>query len=173
MLILASKLKDVPILSLTGGNQIAQVVGPIVDYKNLEVPALWCSSQSSKDRTLNTNDIREFNPGVVLVNSEDNLSEPDEVVRLAPLIQDNLNLVGMTVRTESGTKLGRVTDFTINTQDSLVHKLYVRQPLLKSMVNANVIIDRSQIVDVSPRQITVRDATVMEPLAAGAPVIPE
>lgn len=173
MFILGSKLKNIPVMSLATGSQAAMVTKPILDWRTLELPALWCQLQIPNDRTLGTSDIREMNPGIILINSEESLSEPGEVVRLSPILDEKWDLIGSPVKTESGSKLGKVIDYTINLTNFTVQKLYVKPSLVKSIVTESLIIDRTQIVDVTPSLIIVRDAYVTEPLASPAPVLPE
>jgi len=85
-------------------------------------------------------------------------------VRLKALKSDNFTLIRKTVVSDMGRKLGSVEDFTINIETNKVQKLYVKQSIMRSFFGSSLIIDRTQIVDVTPKQIVVREAT----LKAGA-----
>ncbi|HSX14510.1 MAG TPA: PRC-barrel domain-containing protein [Candidatus Saccharimonadales bacterium] len=166
MFVVGSSISKLPIMALDSGTEVANVSRPVIDSKNLEVPALICFDQHRHELTLATRDIRQVNPHVILINSIDDLSEPDEVVRLKSLLEDNFSLIGLSVRTETGTKIGKVADYIINIKTFMIQKLYVKQSILKNMMSSNLSIDRRQIVDVTKKTIVVRDASISESLAA-------
>lgn len=171
--LLGSKLAGLPIVTLASGNKIAIIKTPIIDPANLEVTALLCITMAKHQQTLACRDIREVSPQMLLVNSEDDFTDLGEVVRLEPLLTKPYHLVGATVRTEAGTKLGKVSDYTVNSQGWVVQKIFVRQSQLKGLFNGNLAIDRAQIIDVTPHHITVRDTTVTEPVAGMQPATPK
>lgn len=173
MFVLGSKFHDIPVVAMTGATKIAVVTGPIINWQTFEIPALLCSNGRRHSLTLGVNDIREMNLQLMLINSEDDLVESSEVVRLEPLVKDHFKLIGLNVKNESGTRLGRVNDYAINLTNFTIQKIYVRQPIWKNFMNESLTIDRSQIVDVTLKQITVRDATIEEAMPSGQVVTPE
>jgi uncharacterized protein YrrD len=172
LLILGAKLNGLTVVTLSSGSRVATLEKPVIDRKSLEVPAFKCHA-GGQELALSTRDIRQFNPSIILINSEDDLVETTEIVRLQPLIQENFPLIGVTVKTESGTKLGNVNDFVLDTSSFMVQKLHIKRPIFKSLLLEGLTIDRNQIVDISPKLITVHDATIKEPLGIVQPVVPE
>lgn len=118
-------------------------------------------------------DLRRLSPDAAVVDSSDELGDPDEIVRLAPLLSRPINLPGIEVLNESNLQLGKVHEYTINLEQMLVQKLYVRPPLLKRFLIDSMVIDRSQIIEITPKQITVRDASVKQPSMSTQPITPD
>jgi uncharacterized protein YrrD len=168
MFLLGSKLAGLQVVALANGDRMAEVIKPVIDPSSLELVALICSTNHKQQKTLGCRDIREASAQLLLINSDDDLAEIGEVVRLEPMLKKPYQLTGSLVRTEGGTKLGKVADYAVGTQGWMVQKLYVRRPLLKSVLGSNLVIDRAQITDVSPSVITVREATIAEPVTAAA-----
>lgn len=169
MYALASKLIGLPILSLQNAESITQVRSLIMEIKNLEVVALACDPRPrlGKRPVLLMRDVRQVAIDCLLVNTEDDLVEADEVVRLEPLLKRNFDPHGLNVVTELKRRVGRVEDYTINLETYHLQKLYVRQSILRSWMGSSLIIDRSQIIEVSEREIIVRDATIASRTTSG------
>lgn len=160
MYLLASQLKELPIISLQSGEPVAWTRQPILDAATLEMVAFHCHTvQATSPLILMTRDIRQLASDCIIVDSEDDLTDPTDLVRFQPLMEANYTPLDKPVSTESGRKLGRVEDYTVNLDTSRLQKLHVRQSLFHAWIGANLIIDRSQIIDVSPQHIIVREAT--------------
>lgn len=168
MYALASKLITLPVLSLQTGATVAAVRGLILDPATLEVVAFTCevAGQPDPEIALMLRDVRELALDCVIVDTEDELTEIDDIVRLKALRGENFTLIRKPVVSDMGRKLGSVEDFTINTETNKVQKLYVKQSIVRSFFGSSLIIDRTQIVDVTPRQIVVREATIKEGIFA-------
>jgi sporulation protein YlmC with PRC-barrel domain len=162
MYALASKLIGLPILSLQNAESITQVKAIIMEIKSLEVVALACQPRPrlGKRPVLLMRDVRQVAIDCLLVNTEDDIAEAEEVVRLAPLLKRNFVPQGISVVTDLHRRVGRVEDYTINLETYHLQKLYVRRPILRSWMGSSLIIDRAQILEVSEREIIVRDATL-------------
>ena len=173
MYISVNRLIGLPIVSLQTGQALAVVDSLLLDYRTLEAVALLCALPRRAQSVVMMRDIREWAKGAVLVNSEDDLSEPADIVRLQSLLDENFKLTGAPVKTELGSRLGRVESYTIATETGQIQKLYVRQSALRHIFVGNLTIDRSQIVDVGPRLITVRDASVKAAAGLVQPIMPK
>ncbi len=166
MYVLASQLKNLPIMSLQTGQPIATIDAPVVNPANLEIMALRCGvgRLRRKESVILMRDIRQFASDCVIIDSFDDIEDVDEIVRLRDISEQAFDPIDKSVVNESGHRLGKVEDYTINLKTYMVQKLYVHQSLMKSILYNSLVIDRVQIIDVGPRQFTVRDATVKEPL---------
>jgi len=162
MYALASKLIPLPVLSLQTGATVATVKGLVLDPATLEVVAFSCEvgGHAGPETAILLRDVRELALDCVIVDSEDELIEIDDIVRLKALRSEDFALIRKPVVSDMGRKLGNVEDFTINTETNKVQKLYVKQSIVRSFFGASLIIDRTQIVDVTPKQIVVREATL-------------
>ncbi len=167
MYTLSNSLLELPILSLQTGQSITQTSGVIIDSSSLTIVALTCGeTEGMTHPIILIRDIREFATDCILVNSDDDISESEDIVRLKTLLDKPFNLMNIRVATESGHRLGRVEDYTINTENFQIQKLYVHPALLKGVFGSSLIIDRDQISDVTPKLITVKETTTSLPAIA-------
>ena len=162
MYALASKLIPLPVLSLQTGANVATIKGLILDPATLETVAFTCiiPGQVGPEIALMLRDIRELALDCVIIDSEDDLTELEDIVRIKALSKNKFTLNGKVVVSDMGRRLGKVEDFTINIETNKVQKLYVQQSIIHSFFGASLIVDRTQILDVSPKQIIVREATL-------------
>ncbi len=174
MYALASKLVPLPVLSLQTGTNVANTKAIILDPALLEVVAFICITDSRKagDIALMLRDVRELALDCVIINSDEDLVELDEIVRLRGLKAENFQLVGKKVVSDMGRRLGNVEDYTLNIETNRIQKLYVSQSIIRSFFGSSLIIDRTQIIDVTPRQIVVKDATLKAGVLTGD-IVPE
>lgn len=167
MYILASEIENLPIISLQTGEAIAQLHRPVIDMSTLEVAAYRCEALTGKQPLiLMPRDIRQFATDGLLVDNEDELAQADEVVRMGPLIKQDFNPRGKAVVSDIGRRLGSVDDYSINLDSKRIQKLYLKQPFLRSWLGSNITIDRTQIIDVSPKKIVVRDSVITDMVMA-------
>lgn len=164
MYILSNQLRGLPVMSLQTGSAIAVIEQPVVNRVNLEVMALRCSigRVKRKPSVILMRDVRQFAPDCVIIDSFDEIEDADEIVRLRDVMEAAFTPEGKSVVNESGHRLGKVEDYTINLKTFMLQKLYVHQSLMKSILFNNLVIDRTQIIDVNDKQFTVKDATAKE-----------
>ncbi len=159
MLLLSDQLLNLPINSLQVGGQVGTILRPIIDPNNLELPAFWCSGAvGNSELILHTNDIRELNQFGAVIDDEDKLTSTEDLVRLQKVIKLNFNLQRTLVVTNNGSKIGRIEEYVINTDEFLVQKIHVSQPFFKSILIGSRIIDRQQIIRVEGKKIVVQEA---------------
>ena len=170
MYVLASHLKELPVISLQTGETVAMVRQPLIDTATLEISGYICrTANHPAPLVLPVRDIREHAQDCLIIDAEEELAEPNELVRLRPLVEHNFTPIGKAAVTDLGRKLGRVEDFTINLETNRIQKLYIKQSILQSWLGSSLIVDRTQIVDVSLKQIVVRDTTAKAPILAAEP----
>jgi len=172
MLMLSGSLFNQPIQSLRTGGEIGVAAEPIINPHNLKILGWWCNVAGGK-AVLLTEDVREVRPDGLAVNDDEDLSAPDDLVRHSNVLNINFKLMDKPVKTKRN-KLGKVSDFSYN-EGMFVQKLYVARPLHKVFTaDDTLIIDRTQILEVTDNYILVRDSEIKvsaEELAA-APVAP-
>lgn len=163
-----------PVMSIRSEGKIAVATEPIINPHNLKILGWWCKSPASaKQLILLTENIREMMPDGLAVNDETALSTADELVRHREILDIRFQLPDKLVKTKRQ-KLGKVNDFTYD-ESMFVQKLYVSRSLTKIFASEDtLIIDRSQILEVTDDYILVDDAEVrateeeMNPAAAAA-----
>ncbi len=161
MQVLVSHLMNLPIVSLQTGETVAFANEPIIDMAKLEVVALHCSIPHQRPTlALLARDIRQLTAEYLLIDSEDELIDPDEVVRLTTLVKAGFSPLEKPVVSDLGRRLGRTDDYAINLETNRIQKLYIRSHGMRAWIKAELTIDRAQIVDVTPHHIVVRDSAL-------------
>lgn len=171
MFILSNRLSNVPIMSIQTGTAIAHTEITIIDPRKLHVVAFFCRGPQQLDpgaNLLHTSDIREVSDVGFIIDSSADIMDSDNLVRLQEIIDYKFELMNLQVYDEDGHKIGAVSDFTTDTITFLVQKLHVRRPLLKSISTTELIIDRSQIIEVTNKRIVV--ASTKTPLKSAVAV---
>lgn len=160
MLINTSRLLNYPILSLHVGGQVASVVEVIIDPDNLKLLALRVTGPlvgREVGDILPVASIREFSRLGIIIDSIDEFVEPDEIVRIRDVLAFNFNIVGLKVETKKGEKLGKVTDSTVDPDSWQVQQLIVQRPLLKAFIDPELVVARSQILEIDDYKVIVKD----------------
>jgi sporulation protein YlmC with PRC-barrel domain len=160
MLQLSTMLVNRPVLSLRTGTEVATALEPIINPGNLKIEGFYCQDSRSKQQlVLVGQDVRDIMSRGFIINDHDQLVQPGELVRLAPVLRLNFSLIGKPVVTASGTKLGKVGDYSVDIESMFVQKLYVTQSIFKNFSGGNLGVDRSQIVEITDKKIVVSDLT--------------
>jgi len=159
MLQLSGTVLGRPVMSLRTGGQVATTIGTLINPNNLKIEAFYCQDSIDKKKTLLLlyRDVRDVIPRGLVVNDHEVLTEPDELVRLKDIIKIGFELIGKQVVTISKEKVGKVSDYAVETTTMYVQKIYVSQSLIKSFTGGNLSIDRNQIVEITNRKIVIQD----------------
>ncbi len=173
MLKLSGSLYNQPVMSLRTGTPISTAIEPIINPHNLKIVGWWCKAKSNSQLVLLAEDVRDITPGGLAVNDEDSLSNPADLVRHRDILNIQFRLMDKPVKTKRH-KLGKVGDYSYN-DGMFVQKLYVSAPLVKVFsADDTLIVDRTQILEVTDDYILVRDtdvkATEEELAPASAPL---
>lgn len=167
MLLSGDRLLEVPVLGLQTGGELARTKRAIIDPTNLKILAYELAGPllGLETTLLRIIDVREISDIGLIVDSSDEFVGVDDVIKLGEVYKLNFNLLGMHVVDVSGSKLGKVNGYTLNTSDFLVHQLSVKRPLFKSLNDTELLIHRSQITEINNDAIIVNSETeTTEPL---------
>lgn len=166
MLLNASRLLKYPVLSLHIGGRIAEITELIVDPNNLEIIACRVDGalvgQEFGD-ILPVNSIREFSQLGIIIDSADDLVESGEILRIKKILDLNFSLLGLKIVTRSNTKVGKVVDFTLDSDDWTVRQVVAERPFLKSFFDPELIISHEHIVEVDDFRIVIDDDKDQKP----------
>ncbi|MDO4527920.1 MAG: PRC-barrel domain-containing protein [bacterium] len=162
MLIEATSLVDYPVLSLHVGGEIARVVALVVEPEKLKVVAFqvlvsFISGEDEPGEFLESRDVREFSQMGMIVDSEEVFVNTGEVVSLDKVLSYQFSPFGLKVVTKAGANLGKVVDFVVETDGFLIRQLIVRRPIMKAILDPELVIPRSEIVEVTDDKIIVKD----------------
>lgn len=159
------------VMSLRTGGPIGSVQEPIINPNNLYIEGWHVEDSHSREKfILLSNDVRDVLPQGFAVNDHEVLARPDELVRLKELLDLNFRLLNLKVTSESGQNYGKVNDYAFETANFYIQKLYVGQPLVKSLSGGNLSVDRSQIIEVTNRRIVIEDPTEKATAHAASPI---
>ncbi len=163
MLILQSRLSQMPVASIQVSHRIGYVNGFVLQPKDLKVAALIVESPISKQPLfLYVEDIVELRPKGVLINHNEQLMEADGLVRLEKLLDTNFQIIGKKVIDENKRRVGTATDFVINANGWLVQKIHAEPSLVRMLNRPDRVIDRRQVIRVSDKEIVVKSANLEE-----------
>lgn len=158
MLQLSKNLFNVPVMSLRTGGKVAMALKPIINPNNLKIEGWYCQDSFEKKKLiLLSQDVRDIVPQGIAINDYENLVEPSELVRMRKMLEVEFELLSKTVYTDSGRRLGKVNDYAVDSSSNFIQKLYITQPVYRNISGGQLSIDRSQIVEITDKRITVRD----------------
>ena len=161
MLMNGSNLLNFPILSLHVGGPIARTARAVIDPANLKIIAYEILPTDLLDEEagdiLETRDVREFANVGMIVDSGDVFINHGDVLKLDKILDLNFDLIGLKVETKKGTKLGKVVDYVVNTDNFSVLQFVVKRPAMKAFLDPELVISRKEIVEVNDYKIIVKD----------------
>lgn len=168
MILIGSALENAPVMGLQTGAELARTKRPIINPANLGVIAYELEGPllDNTPSLLRIADVRELSDLGFIVDSSDEFIQPDDVIKIQEVYNHHFNLIGMSVTDEKNSKLGKVTDFTIDTNGFIIQQLTVRRPLIRSLNDTELVIHRTQIIEINDASIVVHSqAKVPEPKA--------
>lgn len=158
MLQLSKSILNQPVMSLRTGTQVATALSPIVNPNNLKIEGFYCVDRFDKSQlVLLYQDIRDVLPQGFVVDDHDVLVDPKELIRLKDIMKLSFDLLGKPVETVSKRKVGKISDYATEITTMYIQKLYVSQSLLKSLTGGSLSIDRTQIVEITPKRVIIND----------------
>jgi uncharacterized protein YrrD len=162
MLLLGSRLNSTPVMSLQTGGRLAHTAKPIIDPGNLRIIAYEVEGQLLTEHPMfvRTADIREYGRLGMIIDSSDELIGLDDVIQIEKLYELGFPLVGMQVVDDRKHKLGKVSDYTLETDGFVIQQLNVNRGFFKGLNDTGLLVHRSQIVEINDKAIVVKSATI-------------
>ena len=157
MILLESTLRGAPVMGLQTSGQIARLSTPVIDPATLSILAYTVESPSFSDSPwlLRIADVREMSDIGFIIDSSDEFIKPQDVMKIDDIYALNFQLTGKSVTDEKRRKLGKVIDFTLETGNFIIQQLTVRRPIFKSLNDTELLIHRSQIIEINDTTIVV------------------
>ena len=162
MLIVGSRLLNTPVMSLQTGGKLASTQKPIIDPSNLKIVAFEVEGQllSERPSLLRVADIREMGRVGMIVNSNDEFIGVHDVIKIEKLYDLGFPLVGMVVMDDKKHRLGKVEDYTVDTNSYVIQQLTVQRGFFKGLTDTGLLIGRNQIVEINDNEIIVKSADI-------------
>lgn len=162
MLLPGSQLLDTAIMSLQTGKELARTSKAIVNPHNLSIIA-YLIEGPHLDYTpsyLRIADVRELGSLGMIVDSSDEFITPDDIITDKHIYELEYELEGKHVVDDRGTKIGKVNDYNVEANSFVIQQLTVKKPLFKSFTDDEVLVHRSQIVEVNDTTIVIKSGKV-------------
>lgn len=160
-----SDIQQTPILDLETGDILGQILDWYVNPQQQRVvaylvshPTLW-----RKAKIIVPADIVEYGPKMVIVRDREALITSDEIVGLATLVADGMNLLGFRAETESGKLLGLVSDFVIEIVGGTIQQYEIKSPTLIGALQNNLLLAANQVVRVDQYRLVFPDSVLNNP----------
>lgn len=158
MLQLSASILNRPVMSLRTGTQVATATAPVINPDNLKIEGFYCVDRfDNKQLILLYQDVRDVIPQGLVVDDHDVLTEPEELVRLKDILELRFELLGKPIETVSKHKVGKVSDYAVETTTMYIQKLYATQSILKSFTGGSLSIDRTQVNEITNKRIIIND----------------
>lgn len=155
MLFLSTKLSNIPLLSIRSAARVGTVHTPIINPHNLHIDGFWCTSIHSQEQlVLLDMEVRELTPRGIVIDDHQKLSQPDELVRLQPILELEFTLEGKDVFAGKR-RIGKLAEYALDQKSLFVTKLYVQPVLWRSMGQNRLVFDRSSVLEVTDTKIVV------------------
>ncbi|MEM6998085.1 MAG: hypothetical protein AAF413_04205 [Patescibacteria group bacterium] len=155
MILLASRIVGLPIISTRSGARVATVSGVLINPHKLTVEGLWVHVGAKKDsQILLSRDIRELSPRGVVINDLSDIAEPENMPRLEELVNIAYEIPNKTI-TENKKKIGTAQDFVFSIKTYKLEQVIARPKLFGRIKNSQLTIHRSQIKSVNDKELVV------------------
>lgn len=160
MLALSSYILNKPILSIHFGGKIASVKSAVINPDNLKVVglSLTVAASPSVETFLLIGDIREIGPMGFIIDDADEFIRTGDVVKFDEINSIGFSMEKAVVIDENGKKVGKVKDYSIDLDNFFVKKIHVRRGVFGRINDTELIIDRSQVIEVGNDYIKIVDS---------------
>jgi len=161
MLILGTRLLNTPVMSLQTGGRLASTQKPVIDPSNLKIVAFEVEGQllSERPALLRVDEIREMGRVGMIVNSNDEFIGVHDVIKIERLYELGFPLIGMVVIDDTKRRLGKVEDYTVDTDSFVIQQLTVHRGFFKGLTDTGLLISRTQIIEITDNEIVVKSPT--------------
>jgi len=161
MLILGSRLLNTPVMSLQTGGRLGQTLKPIIDPANLKILAFEVDGPllSERPALLRVADIREMGKVGMIIDSNDEIIGVNDVIKIEQLYKLNFPLLNMNVVDDRRHRLGKVEDYTVDTDSFVIQQFNVKRGFFKGITDTGILISRTQIIEINDNEIVVRSPT--------------
>lgn len=159
MLIYSTRLIGTPVLSVQTSSIVGEISAPIVDPDSLKIVAFRLSGPLINQRSslLDIRSIREYSNLGIVIDDIDELIADDDVVKIQKILALNFNLINLKVETKKGSKLGRISNYTLTSEDFVIQQIIVKRPMVKAILDPELTISRKEIVEVTDYKVIIKD----------------
>lgn len=169
MLIQSSTILALPVAAMDSQGKVGHVKQIVIDPENgtLLGYSVKPIGLFTKDKILSQQDVVEIDKNGIVIRSEDDLLEPEEIIRINKIIKSNVGIIGQDSFTESKKFLGKVFDYILDTETQSIVKYYIRN------IFDEKIFPQEKVVEINKRGIffsndVIEQISKVEPEGAAA-----
>lgn len=122
--------------------------------------SFYVAGAKHKEMVVNTSAITGVGTNFIMIESIDNASLPDEIIRIKETLDLGIEIVGSRVIDEDERHLGKVRDWSVNLKTMHLERLYVTSSRLVKMLTRDLIIPANDIIKIEKDKIIVRSSSV-------------
>lgn len=147
-------------MGLQTGTKLASTKAAIIDPSNLKTVAYEIEGPLLTERPsiIRIVDVRELSDIGMIIDSSDEFIGIDDVIAIEKIYKLGFKLIGLDVIDETKRKLGKVTDYSVDVNSFIIQQLNVSRGILKSLSEPELLVHRTQIIEINNRAIIVRAA---------------
>ena len=153
MLIELKNLENMPVGSFAEQTLLGKVDSAIISAEEAKLlgVVVKIGGWFPKYKVVSMQDIVDIDQNGVAVRSEDSLVDEDEIVRIAKIIKQKFNLIGLHAKNQKNQNLGRISNALFEVQSGDIMRIYVNNLFQER------IFERSRIVKIEPDKIVIKD----------------
>lgn len=158
MIRLFSSVVGNPIICIDNGFTDYKLTAFVVDTDRLAIElAVVQQPFNPKRYYIMPRSIREVGSQSIIINSDEDISEAEDLVRYQAIIDAKPFLIGYRVVSSSNQKLGFVKDLGFDSIHLTISKLVVRSHWTRRILTKDLLINRSQIIKIENKTVIVKE----------------
>jgi len=167
MQISAREILGLPVFGRSDEKRLGRVLDLVVLPENGKIVALFVSAGFwGRARLVSTRDILEIAENKIFIHSAREMVEVEEIVSAKKVIFDKIKILGSAVYTESGERVGSVSDFWFDHEGWFLTKIQVSPGFFS--FSPKLLVGWRDIVEIKPGKIIISSDVVLNKIAEGA-----
>lgn len=126
----------------------------------------------SNKQVVPVSEIRAVGAEFILIKDLASLTEPTEVVKISNALTSKTKIIGASVETESGQKLGKVAEAALDLVSMRLERLFVSPPISLQNLGKQLAISANKIIKIEKTRIIVSDEFIKAKSRALGSVVP-
>jgi uncharacterized protein YrrD len=111
----------------------------------------------NKKTAVPASEIQGIGDGLILIKEAESIGELEDIIRIKEVIDRKTKIIGQKVFTESGQRLGKCVNATLNLKYQKLDKIYVSPGAVIAFLASDLIIPAKNIVEIKKDRIVVTD----------------
>jgi|GEM_PF-1519941 len=165
----ASQFIGIAVISLAGPKKIGWILDLVISPENgmflgflMKTPSFF-----KTQKIILPQDVLKILKNNLLILDDTKISEPAEIVRIKQVLDRKTKFLGAKVFLESGTYLGRISDFALSSQALQITDFDIKKSFFSPLFNPRAI-PLSQIIKITPEGVILSDNLFSKQTKKGA-----